>query len=158
MGELLSNPRVMTSDRCQATIKQGTQIPYRVAQPGGNAYTVEFKDATLTLDVIPQITPSGSVVMALKVNKDAPGAVSADGTGIDTRQLETNVHVMDGETVVLGGIFEDIIENNTNKVPFFGDLPAVGFLFKRTHKLDDKKELLIFVTPKIVKDDVRAIN
>ncbi len=158
MGELLSNPRVMTADRCQATIKQGTQIPYRVAQPGGNAYTVEFKDATLTLDVLPQITPSGSVVMALKVAKDAPGAVSIDGTGIDTRQLETNVHVMDGETVVLGGIFEDIIENNTNKVPFFGDLPGVDFLFKRTHKLDDKKELLIFVTPKIVKDNVAENN
>jgi type IV pilus assembly protein PilQ len=158
MGELLSNPKVMTQDRCEATIKQGTQIPYRVSQPGGNAYTVEFKDATLTLNVLPQITPSGSVVMALKVNKDAPLGSTPDGVPIDTRQLETNVHVMDGETVVLGGVFEDIIENNTNKVPFFGDLPGVGFLFKRTHKLDDKKELLIFVTPKIVKDNFTASN
>ncbi len=154
-GELLSNPRVLTSDRCQATIKQGTQIPYRVQQ-GQGAFSVEFKDATLTLDVLPQITPSGSVVMALKVTKDAPGAASVDGVAIDTRQLETNVHVMDGETVVLGGIFEETINDNLNKVPFFADLPGVGFLFKRTVKQDDKSELLIFVTPKIIKDNVAS--
>jgi type IV pilus assembly protein PilQ len=152
-GELLSNPRVLTSDRCQATIKQGTQIPYRVQQ-GLGAFTVEFKDATLTLDVLPQITPSGSIVMALKVSKDAVGAVTTEGTGIDTRQLETNVHVMDGETVVLGGIFEGTMLDNNKKVPFFADLPGVGFLFKNTNKRDDKQELLIFVTPKIVKDNV----
>ena len=158
LGELLSNPRVMTADRCQATIKQGVQIPYQVAQPQG-AFTVEFKDATLTLDVLPQITPSGSVVMALKVAKDAPSSVISNGfVGVDTRQLETNVQVMDGETVVLGGVFEDDIANNTNKVPFFGDLPGVGFLFKRTLKRDNKQELLIFVTPKIVKDSLTATN
>ncbi len=156
LGELLSNPRVLTSDRCQATIKQGTQIPYRVQQ-GQGAFSVEYKDATLALDVLPQITPSGSVVMALKVTKDAPGAASVDGVAIDTRQLETNVHVMDGETVVLGGIFEETLVNSANKIPFFADLPGVGFLFKRTTKQDDKSELLIFVTPKIVKDNV-AIN
>ncbi|WP_411727792.1 type IV pilus secretin PilQ [Methyloglobulus sp.] len=154
-GELLSNPRVLTSDRCQATIKQGTQIPYRVQQ-GQGAFTVEYKDATLTLDVIPQITPSGSVVMALKVAKDAPGLASVDGVAIDTRQLETNVHVMDGETVVLGGIFEETLNNSLNKVPFFADLPGVGFLFRRTINQDDKNELLIFVTPKIVKDNVAS--
>lgn len=164
LGELLSNPRVMTSDRCRASIKQGTQIPYRVAQAGGGgaggtagAYTVEFKDATLTLDVTPQITPSGSVVMALKVSKDAPGAQLGDsGVAIDTRQLETNVHVMDGETVVLGGIFEGTQTNNTNKVPFFSDLPGIGFLFKRTIVADIKKELLIFITPKVVKDNLAS--
>lgn len=155
MGELLSNPRVLTSDRCQATIKQGTQIPYRVQQ-GQGAFSVEYKDATLTLDVIPQITPSGSVVMALKVAKDAPGLASVDGVAINTRQLETNVHVMDGETVVLGGIFEETLNDSLNKVPFFADLPGVGFLFKRTQKVDDKSELLIFVTPKIVKDTVAS--
>ncbi|MBK8817210.1 MAG: type IV pilus secretin PilQ [Methylococcaceae bacterium] len=152
-GELLSNPRVLTSDRCQATIKQGTQIPYRVQQ-GQGAFSVEYKDATLTLDVLPQITPSGSVVMALKVSKDAPGASSVDGVAIDTRQLETNVHVMDGETVVLGGIFEQTFNDNVNKVPFFGDIPGIGFLFKRNVKQDDKSELLIFVTPKIIKDNL----
>lgn len=155
-GELLSNPRVLTSDRCQASIKQGTQIPYRVQQ-GQGAFSVEYKDATLTLDVLPQITPSGSVVMSLKVTKDAPGAASVDGVAIDTRQIQTNVHVMDGETVVLGGIFEQTYNDNINKVPFFGDLPGIGFLFKRNVKQDDKTELLIFVTPKVVKDNL-AIN
>ncbi len=152
-GELLSNPRVLTSDRCQATIKQGTQIPYRVQQ-GQGAFSVEYKDATLTLDVLPQITPSGSVVMTLKVTKDAPGAASVDGVAIDTREIQTNVHVMDGETVVLGGIFEQTFNDNINKVPFFSDIPGVGFLFKRNVKQDDKSELLIFVTPKIVKDNM----
>jgi type IV pilus assembly protein PilQ len=152
-GELLSNPRVLTSDRCNAIIKQGTQIPYRVQQ-GQGAFSVEYKDATLTLDVLPQITPSGSVVMSLKISKDAPGNASVDGVAIDTRQLETNVHVMDGETVVLGGIFEQTFNDSINKVPFFGDIPGIGFLFKRNIKQDDKSELLIFVTPKIVKDNL----
>jgi type IV pilus assembly protein PilQ len=156
LGELISNPRVMTSDRCQATIKQGTQIPYETVSQNGTQ--VQLVDATLQLDVLPQITPSGSVVMTLKITKDAPGTISPKGNpAIDTRQLETNVHVLDGETVVLGGVFEDQINNNTNKVPFFGDLPGIGFLFKRTFNEDRKKELLIFITPKIVKDNV-AVN
>ncbi len=153
-GELLSNPRVMTSDRCRATIKQGVQLPYQTTSQDGT--TTIFVDAALVLDVLPQITPSGSVVMALKVTKDAPGAATPDGIGIDTQQLETNVHVMDGETVVLGGAFQETQQNNLNKVPFFGDLPGVGFLFKRNEKLDTKSELLIFVTPKIVKDNVAS--
>jgi type IV pilus assembly protein PilQ len=155
-GELLSNPRVMTSDRCRATIKQGVQLPYQ-STSGNLGTTTIFVDAALSLDVLPQITPSGSVVMTLKVTKDSKGAETPDGVGIDTQQLETNVHVMDGETVVLGGVFQETFNNQTNKVPFFADLPGVGFLFKRTQKQDDKNELLIFVTPKIVKDNV-AIN
>jgi type IV pilus assembly protein PilQ len=153
-GELLSNPRVMTSDRCQATIKQGVQIPYQTVSQNGTQTT--FVDAALKLDVLPQITPSGSVVMALQVTKDAPGASTPDGIGIDTKQLETNVHVMDGETVVLGGIFEEDTFDNTKKVPFFGDLPGIGVLFRNMDRKDDKKELLIFVTPKIVKDNVAS--
>lgn len=155
LGELLSNPRILTSDRCKASIKQGVQIPYQ-STSGNQGTTTIFVDAALILDVTPQITPSGSVVMALKVTKDSAGATGPDGIAIDTQQLETNVHVMDGETVVLGGVFQENSINNTNKVPFFGDLPGVGFLFKRTIKQDDKNELLIFVTPKIVKDTVVA--
>lgn len=151
-GELLSNPRVMTSDRCKATIKQGEEIPY--VSTGIQGTTTIFKDAVLSLDVLPQITPSGSIVMALKVTKDARGQETPGGFGINKQELETNVHVMDGETVVLGGAFQETIDNQTNKVPFFGDLPGVGFLFKRNSKLDNKTELLIFVTPKIVKDNV----
>jgi type IV pilus assembly protein PilQ len=155
MGELLSNPRVMTSDRCRATIKQGVQLPYQTTSGNGGTTTI-FVDAALVLDVLPQITPSGSVVMALRVAKDAAGAVTPDGIGIDTQQLETNVHVMDGETVVLGGVFQGNFDNQVNKVPFFADLPGIGFLFKRTQKTDNKNELLIFVTPKIVKETVVA--
>jgi type IV pilus assembly protein PilQ len=151
LGELVSNPRVMTSDRCQATIKQGVQIPYQTVSQNGTQ--TQLVDAALQLDVLPQITPSGSVVMQLKITKDAPGAVTPDGIGIDTRQISTNVHVMDGETVVLGGVFEGTQQNNTNKIPFFADLPGVGFLFKKTFKQDDKTELLIFVTPKIITDN-----
>jgi type IV pilus assembly protein PilQ len=151
LGELVSNPRVMTSDRCKATIKQGVQIPYQTVSQNGTQ--TQLVDAALQLDVLPQITPSGSVVMALKITKDAPGAITPGGIGIDTRQITTNVHVMDGETVVLGGVFEGTQKNNTNKIPFFADLPGVGFLFKKTFKQDDKTELLIFVTPKIITDN-----
>jgi type IV pilus assembly protein PilQ len=153
LGELVSNPRIMTSDRCKATIKQGTQIAYQTSSANSGPVT-QLVDAVLQLDVTPQITPSGSVVMQLKVTKDAPlPPLSPSGPPpIDTRQLETNVHVMDGETVVLGGVFEGRQSNNTNKVPFFSDLPGIGFLFKRNFKEDKKSELLIFVTPKIVKE------
>jgi type IV pilus assembly protein PilQ len=119
--------------------------------------TTIFKDAVLSLDVLPQITPSGSIVMSLKVTKDARGNATPGGFGINKQELETNVHVMDGETVVLGGAFQEVMDNQTNKIPFFGDLPGVGFLFKRNEKLDNKTELLIFVTPKIVKDNM-ALN
>jgi len=157
LGELVSNPRVMTSDRCKATIKQGTQIAYQTSSANSGPVT-QLVDAVLQLDVTPQITPSGSVVMALKVTKDAPlPPVTPNGLPpIDTRQLETNVHVMDGETVVLGGVFEGRQNSTTNKVPFFSDLPGIGFLFKRNFTEDSKKELLIFITPKIVKDNLAA--
>ena len=155
-GEILSNPRVMTTDRCQATIKQGQQIPYPVAQSGGGtggAFTVEFKEATLTLDVTPQITPSGSIIMDLEIHKDAPGVpAGTGGREIDTKEVKTNVRVNDGETIVLGGIYEANTGNTVNKVPFFADLPGIGFLFKKTINSDLKSELLVFVTPKIVKD------
>lgn len=152
-GELISNPRVMTSDRCQANIKQGVQIPYQTvsANTGPN---IQFADAVLQLDVTPQITPNGSIIMDLFITKDAVGAVTQGVPSIDTRNLRTLVRVNDGETVVLGGIFEGAYSNQLNKVPFFADLPGIGFLFKRTLNSDEKKELLIFVTPKIIKDEI----
>jgi len=150
-GEIVSNPRVMTSDRCQATIKQGEQIPYKTVSQNGTQ--TQLVDAVLQLDVTPQITPSGSVVMNLKISKDARGAETPDGLGIDTREIETNVHVMDGETVVLGGVFEGSKSELVNKVPFLADLPGIGFLFKKTNSEESKKELLIFITPKIVTDN-----
>lgn len=150
LAEVISNPRIMTADRCQANIKQGTQLPYRTVSNAGTQ--TQFIDATLSLDVTPQITPSGSIIMDLLITSDSPGATTPDGVGINTRQVKTNVRVNDGETVVLGGIYESTNNDSVNKVPFFGDLPGVGFLFKRTTKQDDRSELLVFITPKIVRD------
>jgi type IV pilus assembly protein PilQ len=158
-GELISNPRVMTSDRCQATIKQGVQIPYSSATTTGatTSNTTVFVDAVLELDVTPQITPNGSVIMKLNITKNSPGTATPQGQiAIDKREIHTNVRVLDGETVVLGGIFEEVIGDNLNSIPFFSDLPGVGFLFKNTRKQDDKTELLIFVTPKITKDSMAS--
>jgi type IV pilus assembly protein PilQ len=152
-GELISNPRVMTSDRCLAVIQQGAKIPYLSSSANTGTNTV-FVDAVLQLGVLPQITPNGSVIMGLYITKNTLGeeATELGDRMIDKRELRTSVQVNDGETVVLGGVFEEEINNDTNKVPFFADLPGIGFLFKRTFNQDDKRELLIFVTPKIVKD------
>ena len=160
-GELISNPRVMTSDRCQAIIKQGVQIPYQSASAGTTAAvsTTQLVSAALTLDVTPQITPNGDVVMKLNITNDAPGAPTPTGQlEIDTRQIQTNVKVSDGETVMLGGIFQETLADGVNSVPFFADLPGVGFLFRNSNKTDNKTELLIFVTPKIVKDKMAAAD
>jgi type IV pilus assembly protein PilQ len=151
-AELVSNPRVMTADRCQATIKQGTQIPYTTSS-GNTGPVTQMVDAVLELNVLPQITPSGSVVMALKITNDSPlpPEVTGQQPPIDTKQIQTNVQVQDGETIVLGGVLTGNQTNNTNKVPFLADLPGIGFLFKRTSTVDKKTELLIFITPKIIK-------
>jgi type IV pilus assembly protein PilQ len=160
-GELISNPRVMTSDRCQATIKQGVQIPYSSTQAGSAGSTAiattTFVDAVLELDVTPQITPNGSVIMKLNITNNSPGTATPTGQiSIDKREIHTNAHVLDGETVVLGGVFQETITDNLNSVPFFSDLPGIGFLFKNTKKQDNKTELLIFITPKIVKDNAAS--
>lgn len=152
-GELVSNPRVMTTDRCQASIKQGVQIPYQ-SSSANQGVSIQFVDAVLQLDVTPQVTPSGSIIMDLYISKDAVGAETNGVPSIDTRNVRTNVRVNDGETVVLGGIYEGTTRNDIKKVPFFADLPGIGFLFKRTVNKDEKKELLIFVTPKVMKDAV----
>lgn len=151
-AQLLSNPRVMTTDRCQATISQGTSIPYQSSSSNTGTNT-QFIDALLTLDVTPQITPSGSINMDLEITRDDVGQLTVAGQpGIDTNNVKTNVLVNDGETVVLGGIYKGNMFDNVNKVPFFADLPGIGFLFKRTEKQDEKTELLVFVTPKIANE------
>ena len=157
LGELVSNPRVMTTDRCQASIKQGVQIPYQ-SSSANQGTKVQFKEAVLQLDVTPQVTPSGSIIMDLFISKDAQGALTNNIPSIDTQNVKTNVRVNDGETVVLGGIYEGTTRSNVNKVPFFADLPGIGFLFQHTLNKDDKKELLIFVTPKVIKDSEDHIN
>ncbi|MGZ8142576.1 MAG: type IV pilus secretin PilQ [Methylosarcina sp.] len=155
-AQLLSNPRVMTTDRCQATITQGTSIPYQSSSNNTGTNT-QFIDALLTLDVTPQITPSGSINMDLEISRDDVGQLLVNGQpGIDTNNVKTNVLVNDGETVVLGGIYKGTVFDTVNKVPFFADLPGIGFMFKRTIKQDDKQELLVFVTPKIVKENLTS--
>lgn len=153
-GEVLSNPRVMTTDRCLASIKQGVQIPYETVSQNGTQ--TQLIDAVLQLDVLPQITPSGSVILDLTITKDSPNTAFTNkgAVPIDTREVKTNVRVNDGETIVLGGIYEANIGDSVNKVPFFADLPGIGFLFKKTINKDEKSELLVFVTPKIMKDEI----
>jgi len=157
-GEVISNPRVMTSDRCLAVIEQGQQIPY-LSSSGNLGTNTVFVDAVLQLGVLPQITPGGSVIMGLYITKNDLGDIvtTAGDRLIDKRELRTSVHVRDGETVVLGGVFENIRQDGINKIPFFGDLPGVGFLFRRDSNQDDKRELLIFITPKIIQES-SALN
>jgi type IV pilus assembly protein PilQ len=152
-GKVVSNPRVITADKKKATISQGTEIPYLTASASG-ATTVAFKPAVLELAVTPQITPDDKIIMDLEVKKDSVGVIFAGIPSIDTKKVNTQVLVENGDTVVLGGIFEQTIRTTVDKVPFFGDLPIVGFMFRNTVKQDDKTELLIFITPRIIKDSL----
>ena len=151
-GKIISSPRVITSDKNEATIEQGTEIPYQQATSSG-ATSVSFKKATLSLKVKPQITPDDNVIMSLKINKDSRGADTAAGIpAIDTKQISTEVLVENGGTVVIGGIYTQDERVLTSKIPVLGDLPYVGFLFKSNQKSDARQELLIFITPKILKE------
>lgn len=150
-GRLVSSPRVVTSDGKKASIKQGEQIPYQVCDKDG--CKIVFKDANLRLEVTPQITPEGTIIMDLDVSKDSRGENTANaGPAINQKNVVTQVLVENGGTVVIGGIFELEESSDGAKVPWFGDLPVVGNLFKNRARLEKKKELLVFVTPRIVTD------
>jgi type IV pilus assembly protein PilQ len=155
-GEVVSSPRIITANQHEAYIEQGVEIPYLEASSIG-ATSVSFIKAVLVLRVTPHITPDDRIIMELMVNKDTVGEIFGQGSfqipSIDTREISTQVLVDNGETVVLGGIYEQRILDQTTKVPFFGDLPFIGRLFKRTVNEDDKSELLVFVTPKIVREN-----
>ena len=156
-GEIVSTPRVITANQKEATIKQGVEIPYQQSASSG-ATTIQFKEAVLELTVTPQITPDNNIIMDLKVHKDSVGdIISTGGLGgtvpsIDTRSVETQVLVADGQTVVLGGIYETERRETINKVPFLGDIPVVGAAFRSKQRVDNKAELLIFVTPRILEE------
>ncbi len=150
-GKIISSPRVITADKIEATIEQGTEIPYQQATSSG-ATSVSFRKASLSLKVKPQITPDDNVIMTLKVNKDSVGQNTLSGPAIDTKQVATEVLVENGGTVVIGGIYTQDERSTTTKVPVLGDLPYVGFLFKNNQRVDDRRELLIFISPKILKD------
>ncbi len=156
-GEIVSTPRVITANQKEAIIEQGVEIPYQQSASSG-ATTIQFKKAVLSLTVTPQITPDNNIIMDLKVHKDNVGdIISTGGLGgtvpsIDTRAVETQVLVADGQTVVLGGIYETERRETTNKVPFLGDIPFLGVAFRSTQRVDNKAELLIFVTPRILEE------
>jgi type IV pilus assembly protein PilQ len=153
-GEDIASPKVITSNQRTAIIESGVEIPYQEASSSG-ATTTAFKKAVLSLEVTPQITPDDRVLLDLSVSQDSPGLPVVGGIPINTRRVETQVLVDNGETVVLGGVYTRNESNAVERVPFFGDLPYVGFLFKRTSKSETKSELLIFVTPKILKESIK---
>jgi type IV pilus assembly protein PilQ len=153
-GEIVSTPRIITANQKEARIEQGVEIPYQESASSG-ATTTQFKKAVLSLTVTPQITPDDNIIMDLLVSKDNVGELTPSATGglvpsIDTRAVETQVLVRDGQTVVLGGIYETERRETINKVPFLGDIPGVGYLFRSKSTTSNKAELLIFVTPRIL--------
>lgn len=152
-AEVVSQPRVVTADRQTASIKSGEEIPYQEASSSG-ATSVSFKEAVLSLEVTPQITPDDKIIMDLMVNQDSRGEVTGGIPSINTNEVTTQVLVGNGETVVLGGIFQSEVATQTTKTPFLGDIPYLGRLFKRTEKINERSELLIFITPKIIKNDL----
>ena len=150
-GRVISSPRVMTANGVEALIEQGQEIPYQQATSSG-ATSISFRKAVLSLKVKPLITPDGKIAMELDVNKDTPNTRLSTGAGgaIDTKHVKTEVLVENGGTVVIGGIFEQVTRNNVQRIPFLGDLPYIGFLFKNREIIDDKTELLVFITPRII--------
>jgi type IV pilus assembly protein PilQ len=150
-GKIIASPRVLTADQVEAVIEQGTEIPYQQATSSG-ATAVSFRKANLSLKVKPQITPDGNIIMTLDVNKDQPGANTPAGVQINTKHVKTEVLVENGGTVVIGGIYEQNDRTDITKVPFFGDLPYLGALFRNTTSTIGKTELLVFITPRIVNE------
>jgi type IV pilus assembly protein PilQ len=148
-GKIISSPRVVTADKAIALIEQGVELPYQVATSSG-ATSIVFRKANLKLEVTPQITPDGNVVLDVDVNKDSVGQETRAGFAIDTKHVKTQVMVENGGTVVLGGIYQQVERNETDKVPLLGDVPVLGYLFRNTTRTNDKTELLVFITPKIV--------
>lgn len=148
-GKIVSSPRVVTADQTKASIEQGTEFPYPVTAPNGGT-VIAFKKAVLKLEVTPQITPEGNIILDLDVNKDSPGEILNNVRAINTKHIKTQVLVENGGTVVIGGIFELFEDNSETKVPVLGDIPGVGNLFKTRTKSANKQEMLVFITPKVI--------
>jgi len=161
-GKVVSGPRVVTQDNQKAHIEQGTEIPYIIQGTNNTVPTVQFKKAVLALDVTPQILPDNRIVMTVEVRKDTVGQVvviqGSQYPSIDTRNVTTQIAVNNGDTAVIGGIFEETNNNDITKVPLLGDIPILGYLFKTTSKTTEKTELLIFLTPRIIKESVTAVR
>ncbi|HSN44795.1 MAG TPA: type IV pilus secretin PilQ [Casimicrobiaceae bacterium] len=162
-GKVVSSPRVVTQDNQKARIEQGTEIPYVTPGSANSPATVQFKKAVLLLDVVPQITPDNRIIMTVEIRKDSVGQYVQLGGGfsvpsIDTKNVTTQIAVNNGDTAVIGGIYEETINNDVTKVPFLGDLPIVGWAFKLQGRTSEKTELLIFLTPRVVKDTIGAVK
>jgi len=162
-GKVVSNPRVVTGDNQKAQIEQGTEIPYVTPGSANNPATVQFKKAVLSLIVTPQITPDNRIIMTVEVRKDSVGQMVNLGGGfqvpsIDTRNVTTQISVNNGDTAVIGGIYEETVTNTVDKVPFLGDVPLFGYLFKSTGRTSEKQELLIFLTPRVIKESINAVK
>ncbi|PYG96542.1 pilus modification protein PilQ, partial [Arthrobacter stackebrandtii] len=158
-GEIISQPKVVTADKETARILKGTEVPYQETSQSG-ATSVAFREASLSLEVTPQITPDNKVIMAVRVTKDEPDYVNAVNNVPPIRKNEVNakVRVADGETIVIGGVYSTSQNNVVDKVPFFGDLPYVGRLFRRDVLQEKKSELLVFLTPRIMSDQAIAVS
>jgi len=162
-GKVVSSPRVITADNQKAAIEQGTDIPYVTPGSANSPATVTFKKAVLRLEVTPQITPDNKIIMNVEIRKDTVGQFVNLGGGfqvpsIDTKNVITQIAVNNGDTAVIGGIYEEVIRSDVNKVPFLGDLPIAGYLFKQTTRSSQKTELLIFLTPRIVRESITAVK
>jgi type IV pilus assembly protein PilQ len=145
----VSSPRIVTADQVKALIEQGTELPYQQATSSG-ATSIAFRKANLKLEVTPQITPEGNIILNVDVNKDSVGRSTSNGFAIDTKHIQTQVLVENGGTVVIGGIFEQNEREDVTKVPLLGDLPAIGNLFKTRTRTANKSELLVFISPKMI--------
>ncbi|HEX4911314.1 MAG TPA: type IV pilus secretin PilQ, partial [Permianibacter sp.] len=150
-GEVIASPRLMTANQRESFIETGVEIPYLQASSAGNT-NVTFRKAVLSLTVKPLITPDDNVILDLTVTKDSLGVDTPRGPAIDTKEVNTQVLARSGETIVLGGVYEEETFNNVRKVPLLGDIPGLGWLFRNKENQNNKQELLIFVTPKIIKD------
>jgi type IV pilus assembly protein PilQ len=148
-GKIVSSPRIVTADQVKALIEQGTELPYQQATSSG-ATSIAFRKANLKLEVTPQITPEGNIILSVDVNKDSVGRSTANGFAIDTKHIQTQVLVENGGTVVIGGIYEQNDREDETKVPLFGDIPVLGNLFKQKTRTATKSELLVFITPKML--------
>ena len=150
-GKVVSSPRVVTADQTKALIEQGTELPYQVATSSG-ATSIAFRKANLKLEVTPQITPEGNIILTLDVNKDTVGQATTAGFAINTKHVQTEVLVENGGTVVIGGIFELTETNDESRVPVLGEVPYVGALFRTRNRIANKTEMLVFITPKMITD------
>ena len=162
-GKVISSPRVVTADNQKAQIEQGTEVPVVTPGTANNPATVTFKKAVLSLLVTPQITPDNRITMGVEIHKDSVGQFVPTGNGgfvpsIDTKNVTTQITVNNGDTAVIGGIYEETSNNTVNSVPFLGEIPIVGYLFKQTSRTTEKTELLIFLTPRVIKESLSAVK